>query len=261
MKPLERLFERDGLPCFGVPPALAALYGGDFGLTRPGLYANFVSSSDGVVALAGDQESGHIVSGGDEPDRFIMGLLRASADAVLIGAGTFRRAGDEVWFPETAYPPATALFADLRKRLGLRPHPLFVLVTASGHVNPAHPALQDCLVLTTPQGEFHLRGTLPGGARIVVLGTDRIDGLRLLDFLNSQNLRVILTEGGPSLVGGLLQEGLVDELFLTRSPRLFGRWPADGRKSLVEGVDLGARELQLLSVRRQDSHLYLRYSL
>jgi riboflavin biosynthesis pyrimidine reductase len=261
MKPLERLFEREGLPYFGVPTALAALYGGDFGLTRPGLYANFVSSADGVVALAGAGESGGVVSGGDAPDRFIMGLLRASADAVLIGAGTFRKASGDLWHPETAYPPATALFAELRRALGLRPHPLLVLVTASGQVDPAQPALQDCLVITTTQGEARLGGTLPSGARIVALGTDRIGGLPLLDVLHAQGLRVILTEGGPSLVGGLLKEGLVDELFLTLSPRLFGRWSGDGRRSLVEGVDLGGRDLQLLSVRGHESHLYLRYSL
>ena len=51
MNPIERLFERDGLPRFGLPAALATSYGGDFGLSRPALYANFVSSADGVVAL------------------------------------------------------------------------------------------------------------------------------------------------------------------------------------------------------------------
>ena len=92
MKPLERLFERDGLPKFGLPAALTATYGGDFGLTRPELYANFVSSVDGVVALAGAGESGRVVSGDNEPDRFTMALLRAAADAVLIGASNFRKA-------------------------------------------------------------------------------------------------------------------------------------------------------------------------
>jgi len=57
MKTLERLFEREGLPLFGLPAALAATYGGDFGLSRPELYANFVSSVDGVVTLAGAGES------------------------------------------------------------------------------------------------------------------------------------------------------------------------------------------------------------
>ena len=260
MRPFERLFERDRLPLFGLPAALAATYAGDFGLSRPVLYANFVSSADGVVALPGDGDSGRVVSGDNEPDRFIMGLLRAAADAVVIGAGTFRK-GDGNCSPEAIYPAAGRLFADLRTQLGLRPHPLLVVVTASGNIDPAHPSLRDGLIVTTPHGEARLRGALPSGARIAVLGAQRIDGRSLLDFLHTQGLQVVLTEGGPSLVGQLLEEGLLDELFLTSSPRLFGRWSGDGRKSLVEGVDSGGRPLALLSVRRHESHLYLRYAL
>ena len=94
-----------------------------------------------------------------------------------------------------------------------------------------------------------------------MLDAQRIGGRSLLDLLHAQGLQVGLTEGGPSLVGQLLEEGLLDELFLTTSPRLFGRRSGDGRKSLVEGVDLGGRALQLSSVRRHESHLYVRYSL
>jgi riboflavin biosynthesis pyrimidine reductase len=261
VKPLERLFERDGLPQYGLPAALLATYGGDFGLTRPELYANFVSAADGVVALPGAGESGHVVSGNSEPDRFVMGLLRAAADAVLIGAGSFRKADGDQWYPESVYPTAAADFAELRQRLGLRPRPLLVVLTASGHIDPAQPALHHCLVITTAHGEARLRGTLPSGARIAVLDGQLIGVRALLDHLHAEGLQVILSEGGPSLVGQLIQEGLIDELFLTSSPRLFGRWSGDGRKSLVDGVDLGGRSLTLSSVRRHESHLFLRYAL
>jgi hypothetical protein len=50
--PLECLFERDALPRFGLPSALTALYGGDFGLARPAIYANFVASSLASIWLA-----------------------------------------------------------------------------------------------------------------------------------------------------------------------------------------------------------------
>jgi riboflavin biosynthesis pyrimidine reductase len=261
VNPLERLFEREGLPAFGLPPALAVDYGGDFGLARPELYANFVSSVDGVVAQAGAGESGRVISGDNEPDCFIMGLLRAAADAVVIGAGTFRKTAGDRWYPESVYPAAGELFAELRKQLHLRPHPLLVIISASGQIDSTQLALHDCLVITTLRGESRLRGTLPSGARIAVLGAGRIGGRSLLEFLHAQGLKVVLTEGGPSLVGQLLAEGLINELFLTTSPRLFGREAGDERKSLVEGVNLGGRSIQLSSVRRHDSHLYLRYSL
>jgi len=260
MKPIERLFERDGLPRFGLPAALATSYGGDFGLARPLLYANFVSSVDGVVALPGVRESGGVVSGNSEPDRFVMGLLRAVADAVLIGAGTFRAGAGDLWHPETAFPAARDLFAELRSQLSLRPHPLLVVVTASGHIDCAQPALRDCLIVTTSEGEARMRGKLPRGARIARLDAQPFAGRALLDLLSAEGVEVILTEGGPSLVGQLLGEGLLDELFLTTSPRLFGRRAGDERKSLAHGVDLGGRSLDLLSARRHEAYLFLRYT-
>lgn len=260
MNPIERCFEREGLPRFGLPGDLAAAYGGDFGLGRPVLYANFVASVDGVVALPGGVESGHIVSGGDEPDHFIMGLLRAAADAVLIGAGTFATATGELWHPEAVYPAAADGYAELRRQLGLRPHPLLVVVTGSGRLDPTQPALRDCLVLTSPVGEARLRGNLPQGARVVVAGESPFAGAGLVELLHAQGLESILAEGGPTLLAPLLAEGLVDELFLTSSPRLFGRYPRDRRKALVDGTDLGGRPMELASLGRHGSHLYLRYA-
>jgi riboflavin biosynthesis pyrimidine reductase len=261
MKPIEWLFDAPDLPRLGLPPALAALYGGDFGLSRRTLYANFVSSTDGVVALAEEGESGRVISGDSEPDRFIMGLLRACADAVVIGAGTFRKAAGDLWYPESIYPAQAQAFADLRQQLQLRDQPLLVVVTASGYIDPTQPALRDCLIVTTPPGELRLRGVLPAGARLAVFDAQRIEGPRLLDLLHAQGLQRVLTEGGPTLVGQLLQEGIINELFLTTSPRLFGRKSGDARKSLADGVNLGGRVLKLCGVRRHESHLFLRYAL
>ncbi len=258
---MELFFERDDLPGFGLPPGLADLYGGDFGVARPRVYANFVSSVDGVVSLREGGESGRIVSGGSEADRFVMALLRASADAVLIGAGTFRRAPGDGWHPEHAFPDAGDLFASLRSRLGLRPQPLLVIVTASGKIDTAQPAVDDALIVTTPAGEAALRGNVRGGARVSVLDSNRIGAARLIGLLHGEGLARVLTEGGPSLVGQLVEERQLDELFLTVSPKLFGRSGGDGRKSLMDGVDLEGRALELLSGRRDQSHLFLRYSL
>ena len=84
---LQLLFEREGLPSFDLPEPLRTDYGGGFGLPERCLYANFVASVDGVVALRTQEESGHIISGGSEADRFVMGLLRACAGRW----GTFHR--------------------------------------------------------------------------------------------------------------------------------------------------------------------------
>ena len=261
MDDIELLFERVRGAPFGLPKPLSTAYGGDLGIDDAHTYANFVSSLDGVVALRSGGESGGVVSGGSEADRFVMGLLRACADAVVIGAGNFRHAPGAFWHAAHACPAYAQDFAQLRTQLGLRrPHPLLVLVTASGKIDTAQPAVRDAWIATTRAGAERLRATLPGAARVVVLEPDTVPLGSLLALLRSEGMGRVLTEGGPTLLGELMGAGLVDELFLTTSPRLFGRSPDDGRKSLIAGVDLGGLALELTSARRHGSHLFLRYA-
>jgi riboflavin biosynthesis pyrimidine reductase len=258
MNAIRRLFEREGLPSFAVPEGLAAIYGGDFGLAHPCLYVNFVSSVNGVVVLPGEGESGRTVSGNDEADRFVMALLRACADAVVLGAGTFRKTRGDLWRAEAVFPAAKDLFAELRLQLGLRPQPLFVLVTGSGRIELQELALSDCLIVTTPQGEAALGGRTPAGARVVVGGGPRLSVRWLVDLLHREGFRRLLCEGGPTLFGQLLEERLVDELFLTLSSRLFGR-AGNKANSLLESAPLGEYPLRLASLRQHEDSLFLRY--
>ena len=261
--PLELLFDASGVPRVALPSALAACYGGELGFSAPCLYANFVSSVDGVVALRSAEESGGVISGHSEADRFVMGLLRACADAVLIGAGTFRKAASHLWHAEHVYPAAATHFALLRRRLSLLPQPLLVIVSASGELSVDHPAFQHpTLIVTTPRGKARLSRGLPPQVRFLVTEAAPIPFAPILDALRGEQLGNVLSEGGPSLIGSLVREGLLDELFLTSSPVLLGRRDGDGRKTLVEGVDVLGRasaRLELLSVRRHLSHLFLRY--
>ncbi|TMA17028.1 MAG: hypothetical protein E6J85_17555 [Deltaproteobacteria bacterium] len=209
---LELLHEAKHASAFPLPAALRAAYGGDLGFQRPRVFANFVSSVDGVVALAERAESGGIISGHDDGDRFVMGLLRACADGVLVGAGTFRKAGPHLWYPERIFPEAAPAWGELRANLGLSEHPRLVLLSASGDVDPGHPALRDgAIVMVSPRGEPRLRGRLPPGARLLVVDQDPISFAKVLAVARAEGLQLLLTEGGPTLVGRLLAEDLLDE--------------------------------------------------
>ena len=92
--PLETLYDAaEGCP-LPLPPELATLYGRlTFPLIqgRPYVIANFVTTLDGIVSLGvPGQEGGAEISGFNQHDRMVMGLLRAVADAVVVGAGTPR---------------------------------------------------------------------------------------------------------------------------------------------------------------------------
>ena len=63
-----------------MPAELEKIYG-RLGLAAREVYANFVESIDGVVALGAKPSAGSAISGRNQADRFVMGLLRAFADA------------------------------------------------------------------------------------------------------------------------------------------------------------------------------------
>jgi riboflavin biosynthesis pyrimidine reductase len=258
---LELLFDSQKLDQLSVPVALSEAYGGPLRVEKKSVFANFVASLDGVVALPGDTESGQIISGRNPADRFVMGLLRAAADAVLLGAGTFRKSGRHLWLPDRIYPAGDAAFRAMRAGLGLSERPQFVLVSASGSIDLSEPAIEGAWICTTPHGEARLRAQLPASTRLIVQDSREISFADLLRTLEDAGFSRILTEGGPSLFSQLVRQNLLDQLFLTSSPALFGRFAGDQRKSLADGVDLNGAPFELASVRRHDSHLFESYTL
>ncbi len=263
---MKLLLEEPGGVQFDVPEDLSLLYGGSIGFPQRALYANFVASLDGVVALPGHLQSSALISGNNEADQFVMGLLRACADAVLIGAETFRASPGTFWTPGSIYPKAAAAFTELRERLGRSAEPQLVIVTASGDVDPTQPALREgALVLTTEETVGGLRKRLAGSAQVVALAErGPLDMDIVVEHLQAAGHEVILTEGGPTLIGRLLDKGLLDELFLTLSPVLAGRSADAYRPGVVEGIELLPDRgvwSSLLSVRSHGQHLFLRFGL
>jgi riboflavin biosynthesis pyrimidine reductase len=259
---------------------LRGQYGGDLCFPRPSrgrpyVIANFVSTLDGIVSfnLPG-QSGGASISGSNQADRFIMGLLRASADAVIVGAATVEavsRAG--LWTAEFAYPPAKELYMRYRLDVLKKPeHPLVVVVTGTGSVDLRRAIFRarkiPVVILTTENGKRKLElagsGKLPSTTvHVMPAGKGRIAPSAILDFLSREyRLNLLLHEGGPTLFGDFLSAGCVDELFLTLSPQIAGKRGKRLRPSLGEGVAFTpatAPWLSLLSVKQAQNHLYLRY--
>jgi riboflavin biosynthesis pyrimidine reductase len=242
-----------------LPPPLAALYGGGLALPADAVYGNFIVSMDGVSALAAPRGTGATLRGEAGADRFVMGVLRFLADAVLIGAGTLRADRGHLW--SAAYIDRER--AEVYRALG-RGVPRLVVVTASGDLDPDERALQaGALVLTTESGADRLRGRLPAACTVRGLGAGRLPTGAILAAVRAEGHRRVLTEGGPTLLGRLAADGALDDLFLTLSPVLAGRRSGDGRLGLVEGVHFlpaAGRWARLASVRRSGSHLFLRYA-
>ena len=265
IEPLQVLFEEKDLRSAELPEPLQTLYAGGFEIEEPRVYANFVATIDGVVSVPGLPRSNQLVAQASAGDRLVMGLLRAYADCVLVGAGTLAGSPRGTWLAERVFPPAAYAFAQLRHARGQAPKPEIAVLTGRGSIDPRHPVLAGrAVVLTSEAGAERLGGRVPDSVEVIVLGEDpAIDPWRAVDALRGRGHRSILSEAGPHTFGSLVATGVADELFLTISPLFLGDAGFASRNRLVEAADLlpdGVRS-RLLSVRRHDRHLFLRYAI
>lgn len=281
LAPLDVLF--DGAAGVEAPlsSTLAALYGRIAFPTDgacPWVISNFVSSIDGVVAF-NDPIPPDVseISASNPHDRAVMGLLRALADAVIVGAGTLRAVPRHRWTAQFIYPPLAQEYAALRAALGKPAAPLSVIVSGSGNVDTTLPVFQQqdaaALLVTTTAGAARLEGRPLGpNAHVRAVEANSAHGVSARSTLdatlaalptNTGAAPLILVEGGPQLLARFVAEGLLDEQFLTIAPQLVGRDDQYHRPGLIEGQRLlpdTPRWARLVSVRRASDFLFLRYA-
>lgn len=190
-------------------------YPGD--LDRPLVRANMIAGLDGGATAAGT--SGGL---GGPGDRRLFAIQRELADVVVVGAGTAR-------IENYAGARMTAAQRQRRHQRGQDEVPPIALVTRSGVLNHDLPVLTDTerppLVLTSTGGAGTARDRLGPAAEVIdcsAADPDRVDLATLLDRLAGRGLLRVLTEGGPSLLGAFVADGLLDELCLTIAPLLTG---------------------------------------
>ncbi|MGH6985248.1 MAG: RibD family protein [Caulobacteraceae bacterium] len=280
MQALETLLDRaiEAAPA-ALPDALAAAYGGPiaFPAAPPRgvwVFANFVSTLDGIVSYRiPGRAGGDEISGFSEEDRFVMGLLRSCADAVLVGSGTLKGDPGAVRTPEAIYPPMGEAFAHLRAAaLGDAAAPINVVVTATGLIDPEEAVFHTpgvrAVILTTAGGRERLLSAHGERLAQVEVRVAEGEGAKVspaaaVNALHDEfGVRRLLTEGGPTLLSSFLAEGLLDELFLTLSPRIAGREASEARLSLAEGALFSPEaspEFDLVGLKAAGSLLFTRY--
>ena len=263
IEPFDVLYETE-LPRYALPRELEEIYG-TLGFADKVIYSNFVESLDGVVTLGSKPSAGSEISRRNQADRFLMGLLRACADAVLLGAGTLRATPGHHWTAEHVFPDLAPEFGELRSRLGREAPPRLVVLTASGSLPTSHPAVvAGATIVTTAEGASALKGRLPDTCDLVEVGrSGSVDMKRAVGEMRQRGYSVILTEGGPHVAGDLIKANLLDEAFITVSPVIAGR-DREARLGMVQGVELLPGHglwSRLLSARRHGDFLFLRYGL
>lgn len=216
---------------------------------HPYTLANFVVSADGRATI-GDR-SGKL---SDDGDRVMFHGLRDQAEAVMAGTGTIRteRYGRMI---------ATAERRQHRVQRGLTPEPLACVVSRSGDLPLDAPLFSEpeAKVVVFSQNEIDV-SACAAQIDLVLLDPSQMTLTESMRRLRSDyGVRLLLCEGGPTLLGALLREGLVDELFLTIAPKLAGGGRGPTIASGPELPEPRALELSWLLERR--GSLYHRYRL
>jgi 5-amino-6-(5-phosphoribosylamino)uracil reductase len=215
---------------------------------RPYTAVNFVATADGRAAF-----QGRSVPLGDDADREIFLGLREHVDAVFAGTRTLRieRYGRMV---------SSAERRERRAQAGRRPEPLACVVTLSGEVPVEIPLFREPnaqIVIFSPR-DPDLSGC---AAQVEVVRLDRGE-LTLTTVLRRLRadfgVRSLLCEGGPTVFGALLQERVVDELFLTLAPKLAG---GGSSPTITSGPELPELlGLEIVWALERAHSLFLRYA-
>ncbi len=274
LAPLESLFDEARGNDLPLPLELAALYGPlRFPVRegRPHIIGNFVTTLDGVASLSDPAlPGGGPISGSNPHDRMVMGLLRAAADAVVVGAGTLRSVPRHLWTAEYIFPALADSYGALRAATGKSDPPLNVIVTERGGIDPDLPVFRsgavETLVVTTPEGARSIRerGLSKSVGIEDVKSSGGIGAREILSAVGRVRPgKIFLVEGGPRLMGDFFAAKCLDELFLTLAPQVAGRDATAERPGFVAGKRFAPeRPLwgTLAGAKRGGSHLFLRYS-
>ena len=96
-------------------------------------------------------------------------------------------------------------------------------------------------------------------AEVVVLPRRTVSPALVLDDLERRGVRKVLLEGGGTIHFSFLKEDLVDDIYVTLTPRLIG---GAGAPSLLDGKGFlkdDHKKLKLISERRVGDELFLKY--
>ncbi len=253
--------------------------------TTPHLRVNFIASLDG--AATHDGVSGPL---NNPDDKQVFDTLRMLSDVVLVGAGTVRKEGygamrldDDAATWRLAHGlPAHPRFAIVSSRLDLDPaSPIFtdapvrpIVVThaeptartpespPSPSVSPApSPPASNAGLLGEPGPLSRATprsaklASLAAVADVLACGETALDPHAMVAALADAGLPQILCEGGPHLLGALIEADAVDELCLTLAPVLEG----GAATRITAGHAQRTREMHLAHVFPAGHMLFLRY--
>lgn len=222
-------------------------------MDRPFVYINMATTVDGKITSAA-REYPRFAS---EHDRRNMDILRARADAILVGAGTIRADNPSLLVRDDG-------MREYRRSLGKPNGPMKVLVTAGAAIGTDYRFFTEedggeRLIATVEEVPGDQLAPFEGKAEVLRIGRGSVDLPALLAELKRRGVERLLAEGGGEMNWQLFDDDLVDELFITVAPSLLGGRDAP---TAVEGEGFTMERqlrMRLLEMRREEDEIFCRY--
>lgn len=220
---------------------------------RPRVIANFAITTDGKISTRARTPSTFTSA----RDKRRLLEIRALGDALLVGRNTLATDTMSMRLPVRALQSA-------RRARGQTAQPLRVILSASGDLDPGWKVFTSPgaprVVFSTFRMPAATRAALAPLCDLHLLDADTIPLEDVLTALRDiYDVRVLVCEGGPTLLRQLVALDALDTLHLTLAPRIFGGVEAPTLTGLDPAFLASIHRFRLESLRVHDDECYLRY--
>ena len=224
---------------------------------RPLVFVNFASTIDGKITAARELAVGSLPLSRHQEDPRRMRVLRASADAILIGASNLRVDDPDL---------ALATEERARRRAAGEEEPRRLVITRQGEGIEARQKMFDrsrggpAYVVHSEDMPAATRARLGKVAALVAMGATAVDMAQMLTWMKRDlGVRALLCEGGGVLTAQLFAARAVDQLYVTFVPRILG---GEHAPTMVEGAGFAPDlipDATIGSLERIGDELFVRY--
>jgi 2,5-diamino-6-(ribosylamino)-4(3H)-pyrimidinone 5'-phosphate reductase len=220
---------------------------------RPIVVVNIAMSADGKIST---RERRQVRISGEQ-DFTRVDRLKARCDAVMVGIGT-------VLADDPSLTVKSEECRNYRRKQGWDDHPVRIVVDSAARTPP------DASILTKGDGKRVVAvskradplkiSELEKKATVIVAGEDEVDLCTLMNELGAMGIHRIMVEGGGTLIAGLIEEGLVHEIYTFIGNIIIGGKNAptftDGEGFVLESA---FPRLNLLEARRLEEGILLHW--
>jgi 2,5-diamino-6-(ribosylamino)-4(3H)-pyrimidinone 5'-phosphate reductase len=173
---------------------------------RPYVVVNIAMSADGKISTRERRQVR--ISGAQDFTR--VDRLKAGCDAVMVGIGT-------VLADDPSLTVKSEECRNYRRKQGWDDHPVRIVVDSSGRIPPEasilHKGEGKRVVAVSKRADVTKISLLGKKTTVIVAGEDEVDLCALMNELGAMGIHRVMVEGGGTLIAGLIEAGLVNEIY------------------------------------------------